>query len=89
MIDPFEGKIFAYSPGSDNYEEQPYELEEYEDAKEKFFIEYNDGKMDSFEKKSDSFWLSTETGIEYDAKRKEGEFDYTPVMYELPWEEEE
>lgn len=75
--------------GADNYEKQPYELEKYEDGKETLFFEYNDGKMDSFEKKSDSFWFSTEIGIEYDAKRKEGEFDYTPVMYELHWEEEE
>lgn len=86
IIDPFEGKVMVGGEAS-AFDEIP-DLVEYEDTENSLYIEYNDGETDRFEKKSDSLWVSLDSGVEYDAKRKEGEFDYTPVKYEVPWEED-
>lgn len=86
IIDPFEGKVIV---GAEAIELNDIpDLEEYEDTDEQLLIEYGDGKSDRFEKKSDSLWVSLDSGMEYDAKRKAGEFDYTPVKCELPWDED-
>lgn len=85
IVDPFEGKVIV-SAEAIEFDDLP-DLEEYEDTAKSLFFKFSDGKTERFEKKSDSLWVSLETGVEYDAKRKEGEFDYTPVEYELPWEE--
>lgn len=86
IIDPFEGKVIVGAEAIE-MDEIP-DLEEYEDTEDHLFIQYGDGRTDKFEKKSDSLWVSLESGIEYDAKRNEEEFDYTPVKYELPWDED-
>lgn len=86
IIDPFEGKVIIGAETSD-FDEIP-DLEEYEDTENSLYIEYNGGETDRFEKKSDSLWVSLDSGVEYDAQRKEGEFDYTPVKYEVPWIED-
>lgn len=86
IVDPFEGKVIVSAEASD-FDEIP-DLEEYDDSENSLHIEYDDGKTDHFEKKSDSLWVSLDSGVEYDAKRMEGEFDYIPVKYEVPWEED-
>lgn len=86
IIDPFAGKVII---GGDaiEFDDIP-DLEKYEDTDNQLFIKYGEGKTDQFEKKSDSLWISLDSGIEYDAKRKDEKFDYTPVKYELPWDED-
>lgn len=86
IIDPFEGKVIVGGEARD-LEDIP-DLEEYEDTESSLYIKYGEGETDRFEKKSDSLWVSLNSGVEYDAKRKEGEFDYTPVKYDLPWEDD-
>ncbi len=82
IVDPFEKKVFAYAVDDAGEIVEPYELTDYKDTDERFYIEYNDEERDEFEKKSASFWVSLETEIEYSAEKREGEFDYTPVTYE-------
>lgn len=82
IVDPFEKKVFARALDDAGEIEEPYELNDYEDTDERFYIEYNEEEKDEFEKKSDSLWVSLETEIEYSAEKREGEFNYTPVTYE-------
>lgn len=80
VIDPFEGKVID---GADTIEFDDHpDLEEYEDTDDRLFFKYDDGKTEELEKKSDSLWVSTVSGVEYDVKKTEGQLDYTPVKYE-------
>lgn len=78
VVDPFKRKVID---GAEIIEfDDLLDLEEYEDTDDHLFFKY-DGKTEQLEKKSDSLWVSSISGIEYDAKRIEGQLDYTPVKY--------
>lgn len=79
VIDPFEGKVLAFSPGIEILDELPYELEKYEETEEDLIINYGENQSDHFEKKSNSLWKSLETEVEYSVKKTNEKFDYTKV----------
>ncbi len=49
IVDPFEKKVFARAPEDAGEIEEPYELTDYKDTDEKFYVEYHEGEMDEFE----------------------------------------
>ena len=80
VIDPFAGKVLAFSPVVETYDELPYELEKYEETEEELIIRFENDQNDHFEKKSNSLWKSLETDVEYSVEKIDGEFDYTKVQ---------